>query len=165
MNDYDDYVPSKCVWKDVDKEESEKVLREFDIIIEKNKNRNRHYYEKERFNENECSIQVCQNYTLQGAPFYSKVCYPSDNYINKTKNRVLLVNKDQQNELYSKNPYSTEFGKPYSSQSPTSIIETGGFTRKRKRKRIKSGLNIQRQKQKKTIKSRHRRHRNTTRNH
>ena len=154
-----EYVPSKCIWKDVDDEESENVLREFDIIIEKNKNRNRHYYEKERFNDNECSIQVCQNQTLQGDPFYSKVCYPSDKYGNKNKNRILLVNKDQQTELYSKNPYSTEFGKPYLSQSPTSIVEIGGFTRKRKRKRI---LNIKKQKQKKkkTIKRRRRRYRN-----
>lgn len=105
------YLPDNCIWVDLDKEQTDNVIEDFDLYSMTDEGARVNFY------KNNCKIQICDNLKINDKPIYLLTCPPD--YNNSNKINRLLVKSDQRKKLNESNPWGSTYNK--SSISPTTI--------------------------------------------
>lgn len=149
------YLPDNCNWTDLDKEQTQQVLEEYDLSSMQREDA------RVNFKENKCKIKVCDNITINDDPFYLLTCNPENSYGHKITK--LLLKAEQRHKLSQLNPYS----KYNIRASPNSILEPitpkAGSRRYRNRTRNMGNYKSKHKTKQKQIKRNHTQKRNRKR--
>ena len=108
------YLPANCIWKDLDDEQTNQVITEFDLSSMRSKSARVNFDD----DDNDCSIKICDNVKINDEPFYLLTCNPV--YGNKLTK--LLLKKEQREILAKLNPYSNNYDRML--ESPVSISKS-----------------------------------------